>query len=357
MSNKQSIEEIISNKPGVESVDELCYGNKDFNFEKKLLHIVIENPNLGLQPVDLMIDCTKPMIQESTVSKNDLSIKHSYFFNTAKNTYSVHEIPGISIEKADENDTKLQSVFTYTPMFKFGGIPFSCSHEIPWGWGTWTGSPKPDDKYRFEMHYGIKLDSVYISLDELRMNADCEDVFSEIDDFFIVGAYKGRILTIFDNDMDYSANVSDKKIECHFNPVVVLNCGVPVKYIKTADDLDKQIPKHLRLFEYDIQRKQVLHKLGEVFQQKTSPNNDIPGYPTEIDFIVKTGLHEFTLLSYDRFKNNSDFWITNIRCSTDGSDPKTVIKKCDFRGLCQNINAIQRARANHFNKMYGGNIK
>ena len=355
MPDKSSIEEIISNKPGVESVNELCYGNKNWNFDKSLLRIIIENPNLGLQPVDLMLGFKKPALQENAVSKDDLSIKHSYLFNTAKNAYPVCEIPSISFEKFDDGDTKLQCIFKCTPMFKFGGIPFSCSHEIPWEWGIWTGSPQPDDKYRFEMHYGIKLDSVYISLNELKTVADFQDVFSEIDDFFIVGDCNSRILTIFDNDIDYLANGSDKKIECHFNPIVVLDRGVPVKYIKTADDLEpfvyQKIPE--RRAEYTLQRKQVLHKLGNVFQQA---DYDINGYPTEIDFIVKTGLHEFTLLSYDRFKNKGDFWITNIRCSTDGTDPQTVIKKCDFRGLEQNINAIQRARANHFNKMYASKV-
>lgn len=359
MSEDWSIEEVISNKPGVESVQELCYGNKEWIFSKKLLDIIIENPNLGLRPVDLMLGYKTPVLQENAVSKDDLSIKNSYFFNTPQNVCPVHEIPGISTEKFDDNDTKMESVFKCTPMFKFGGIPFSCSHKIPWEWGTCTGDPKPDDKYRFEMLYGIKLDSVYISLNELRTVASFQDVFSEIDDFFIVGTHNGKILTIFDNDMDYSANGSYKKTECHFNPVVVLDRGVPVKYIKTADDSQpfehKQIPE--RKYEYDLQRKQVLHKLGEVFQQTKPNDNCITGYPTEIDFIVKTGLHEFTLLSYDRFKNNGDFWITNIRYNTDGTDPKTIINKCDYKNLQQNINAIQRARANHFNKMYTSKVK
>ena len=356
MPEKQSLEEIISKKPGVKSVQDLCYGDKDWHFDNLLLRMVLENPNLGLEPVDLMIDYPKTVLQANAIAKDDLSIKHSYFFNNYQNVYPVSKIPSISIEKVNETDKKIQGIFECLPYFKFGGMPFQCSHKIPLEFGTWTEKPKTEDRCRFKINYGINLDNVYISLNELITVAEWNDVFSEIDDFFVVGANGGKLLTIIDNDMDYSVCGSNNKTECHFKPVFVLDRGVPVKYIKTADDNHpferKYIPE--RQLEYELQRKHVLHNLGDIFKQTKVTNDDIIGYPTEIDFVVKTGLHQFTVLSYDRFKNNGDFWITNVQCHMDGTDPQTVIKKCDFQNLHQNINAIQRARADHFNKMYAG---
>ena len=58
------------------------------------------------------------------------------------------------------------------------------------------------------------------------------------------------------------------------------------------------------------------------------------------------------MLSYDRFSKSGDFWITDVRYNNDSGDPECVIKKCNFWNLQQNIKDIQRARANHFNKMY-----
>ena len=164
-------------------------------------------------------------------------------------------------------------------------------------------------------------------------------------------------MIIIDNDLDYSACGSGEKYDCYFKPVFCMDRGVPVKYIKTVDDAKPMqsafIPE--RRFEYDMQRKQTLKNLNNVF--KPSGMKEINGYPTEIDFIVKTGLREFVFLSYDRFKNDGDFWFTKVNYSLDGADPKSVIKKCDFRNLQQNINLLQRARANHFNKMYAQNSK
>jgi len=287
-------------------------------------------------------------------SKDDLSFENSRFFNSFKDMGFVHKIPGISIETEESSNSKLEGIFKYFPFFKFGGIPFKCSHEIPWEWGVFSGIQKTEDKYMFEMHYGIKIDSVYISLNELASVANFGGVLSEIDDYFVVGNHDNTVLTIIDNDLDYCVKDSVENNECHFKPVFCIDCGVPVKYIKTADDskpfLYKCIPE--RRFEYNLQRKQTLNKLNNVFKQPLYEDNHISGYPTEIDFIVKTGLRQFTFLSYDRFQNNGDFWITNVNYNVDGSDPVSVIKKYDFRNLPQNIKSIQQARANHFNKMY-----
>lgn len=289
--------------------------------------------------------------------KDDLSFNNSRFFYDVNGGYSVNQIPQISVyDEEYGHKSKLYSICDYFPLFKFGGISFKCTHKIPEQYNyIYSGDVEPEDRYFFETRYNIKIDNVYISLAELFSVADWSGILSTVDDFIIAGNHNNTLLTIIDNDLDYSANGSTEKYDCYFKPVFCLDRGVPVKYIKTVDDSRPMergaVPK--ARFEYDMQRKSVLKKLNDVFDK----DGIINGYPTEIDFVVKTGLREFVFLSYDRFKNNGGFYLTKVNYSLDGTDPKYVIKKCDFRNLQQNINLLQRARANHFNKMYAQNSK
>jgi hypothetical protein len=291
---------------------------------------------------------------------DDLSINNSQFFNRFDNVYRVNQIPHISIDDGGEiGRNKLGNIFNYFTYFKFGNVPFICSHDIDDGAAIFPGTQTVKDKDIFEMRYGIKLEGVYISLNELQDVADYSGIVSEIDDFFVVGNYDNTVLTIIDNDLDYSARESIEKYKCNFKPVFVLDRGIPVKYIKVVDDnkpfYNKYVPE--RRLEYNLQRKQHLKKLNDVFKHPDKQDNFISGYPADIDFVVKTGLRQFSLLSYDRFSNTGDFWITNVRYNNDGRDPEFIIKKCNFWNLQQNIKAIQRARANHFNKMYAAKEK
>ncbi len=291
--------------------------------------------------------------------KDDLSLNNSYFFGGVSGCYRVNQIPQINVYEEEPGfKSKLYGICDYFPLFKFGGISFKCTHKIPEQYNyIYSGKVEPEDRYFFETKYNIKIDNVYISLAELFSVADWSGILSVVDDFIIAGNHDNSVLTIIDNDLDYSACGSGEKYDCYFKPVFCIDRGVPVKYIKTVDDSKPMenafVPE--RRFEYDMQRKQTLKNLNNVF--KPSGVKEISGYPTEIDFIVKTGLHEFVFLSYDRFKNDGDFWFTKVNYSLDGADPRSVIKKCDFRNLQQNINLLQRARANHFNKMYAQNSK
>lgn len=300
-------------------------------------------------------DCMQQVVTiPNVLSKDDLSFSNSRFFCDCNGGYRVNQIPQISVYDEEYGiRSKLYSIYDYFALFKFGGIPFQCTHKIPEQYNfIYSGVVEPEDRCFFETRYNIKIDNVYISLDELCSVADWNGVFSIVDDFIIAGNHDNTVLTIIDNDLDYSACGSGERYDCYFKPAFCIDKGVPVKYIKTVDDsrpMEKiSVPE--RRFEYDMQRKQTLKKLGNVF--KLSTKDGISGYPTEIDFVAKTGLREFVFLSYDRLKNNGDFWFTKVNYSLDGSDPESVIKKCDFRNLQQNINLVQRARACHFNKMY-----
>lgn len=290
--------------------------------------------------------------QPKVVLKDDLSLNNSYFFGGVSGCYSVNQIPQINVYEEEPGfKSKLYGICDYFSFFKFGGISFKCTHKIPEQYNyIYSGDVKPEDRYFFETRYNIKINNVYISLDELFSVADWSGILSTVDDFMVAGNHNNTLLTIFDNDFDYSANGSTEKYDCYFKPVFCLDRGVPVKYIKTVDDSRPMergdVPK--ARFEYDMQRKSVLKKLNNVFDK----DGVINGYPTAVDFVVKTGLREFVFLSYDRFKNNGGFYLTKVNYSLDGTDPKYVIKKCDFRELEQYIKNVQRARAYHYNKMY-----
>jgi hypothetical protein len=282
-----------------------------------------------------------------------IHIKDNLSFNSSGAFDISCKIPQINIYREYDTEPKIKGVFDNFPLFKFGGIPFTCSHGNLGEFGIISGIASDADRNMFNVQYGINLDKVYISLNELSSVAGFSGVFSEIDDFIVVGNNDNTLLTIIDNDLDYSAKYSHEKRECHFQPVLCIDRAVPVKYIKTADDAkpfhNQQIPE--RRIEYNLQRNQTLEKLNNIFSQTT--HNQIYGFPTDIDFVAKTGLHEFTILNYNRFGTRVDFWITNVRCDTNDGNPKTVIKKCNFQNLPDAINNIQRARATHFDKMYG----
>lgn len=294
-------------------------------------------------------------------SKDDLSFNNSRFFSDVDGACQVNQIPQINVYEEEPGiKSKLYSICDNFAFCNFGGIPFQCTHKMPEQYNfIYSGHVKPEDRCFFETHYNIKINNVYISLGELISVADYDGVFSIVDDFIIAGNHDNTVLTIIDNDLDYSACGSVERYDCYFKPAFCIDRGVPVKYIKTVDDSRPMenmfVPE--RRFEYNMQRKQTLKKLNHVFASPDKKDNVISGYPTEIDFVVKTGLHEFVLLSYDRLKNNGDFWFTKVNYSLDGSDPKSVIKKCDFQNLQQNIGALQRARASHFNKMYNQKCK
>lgn len=148
--------------------------------------------------------------------------------------------------------------------------------------------------------------------------------------------------------------VHAKKHACNFRPVFCVDQGVPVKYIKTVNDDGMFTREYVaeQRHKYAQQRTQTLKKLGEFYRCNNPNDYAVTGYPTDIDFIVKTGLCEFTFLCYDRSSQRGDFLITRVRYKTDGTDPKYTINKCDFRNLPRKIDDIHRARAMHFNKMY-----
>ena len=350
MAEEQSKEEII-----LEAEKKLCSdsNHRPLSFDMILLQNGI--PFKEIRDVRFFDWVQHKNENPKAFSKDNFSLDNSYFFYRVAKSYSFNQIPQFSVYNDEYSyDSKLSAVCNNFAFFKFGGIPFQCSHKIPEMYNyIYSSNPKPEDRYMFEMRYGIKIDNVYISLSEL-LSAGRNGFLSMVDDFMVVGNYNNTILTIFDNDLDYSMRDSSEKYNCHFKPVFCINYGVPVKYIKTVDDSKPMQNAFVRecQIEYDMQRKQVLQKLNNVFAVPVVKDNSISGYPTEIDFIVKTGLREFTFLSYDRFYNNGDLWIMKVNYSLDGADPKSVIKKCSFQNLQQNINVIKYTRACHFNKMY-----
>ena len=121
--------------------------------------------------------------------KDDLSFNNSRFFNDVNGGYRVNQIPQISVyDEEYGHKSKLYSICDYFPLFKFGGIPFQCTHKIPEQYNfMYSGIVEPEDRYFFETRYNIKINNVYISLDELFSVANWSGIFSVVDDFIIAG--------------------------------------------------------------------------------------------------------------------------------------------------------------------------
>ena len=187
---------------------------------------------------------------------NDLQLTSSLFLNRLGAVHSVPEIPRADVDDADNLEPKLKQIFDEFPFFKFGGVPFVCTHDYLWG--IYPGL-HGHDKDMFEIRYGIKLSDVYISLNELQSVASFNSIFSIIDDFIITGNHDDTVLTIIDNDLPYGAKNSFEKHECHFKPIFCIDQGVPVKYIKIVNDNDKILYSHQYVSEqrhqYAEQRK------------------------------------------------------------------------------------------------------
>lgn len=359
MSDEEYLEEIISAKPGVPSVKQILYGYYGCTPTEEPLEDIILN-NTNLEPVDLMQYQGPLGKPPKHALSTDLSLVNSNFFNAYKGAYPINSIPHICMANDNLEDTDspldLKEIFDEFPFFHFGGLSFTCTHEYNWNFRH----EKSGARDVFETRYGIKIDEVYISLNELSHVANFAGIITSIDDFLVTGNYNDTILTIWDNDFTYSSKDSLEKQECNFRPAFAIDRGIPLKYIKTVDDTapfsgrrDEKLQQ-----EYNIQRKLHLAKLNNIFRHHDTNRKDfINDYPAEIDFIVKTGLRKFTFLSYDRFLQNGDFFITNVHYNTDGTDPKYAIKKCGFQDLPQQIKMIQCARASHFNKMYSGKIQ
>ena len=349
MSDKSLSKEVIANKTGVDPDQYLETVSTKLEKDFPLNHYLIKNFKFS----KLAKYWDWPDLYHKTLV-NDLQLKSSWFLNRLGNVYPIPEIPRADLKDPDDSEPKLKQIFDEFPFFEFGGVPFVCTHDYLWN--TDPGQ-NGHDKDMFEIRYGIKLKDVYISLYELQSVASFNSLFSIIDDFIVTGNHDDTVLTILDNDLPYGAKGSAEKYDCHFKPVFCLDQGVPVKYIKTVNDNDNTL--HSKQYEseqrrkYTDQRKYTLKKLGEFYKNNNPKDNEIVGYPTDIDFIVKTGLHEFTFLSYDRFSKQCNFLITNVRCDNNSDDLKYTIKKCNFQQLPQTINDIQRARSIHFNKMYG----
>ena len=348
MPDKPSLQEVVANKTGIEP------DQYDKTLSASLKKYLALDSCLGKYfPFRLLAKYwTFPNFYHKTLV-NDLRLESSWFLNRFGSIYPMPAIPSPDMDDADDSEPKLKQIFDEFPFFKFGGVPFVCSHDY-----LWNNHPGQNsrDKDVFEIRYGIKLSDVYISLYELQSVASFNSIFSMIDDFIITGNDDNTVLTIIDNDLPYGATDSVEKYECHFKPIFCLDQGVPVKYIKTVNDDDKIL--HNRWYEadrrhqYAEQRTQVLKKLGEFYKINNPNDYSVVGYPIDIDFVVKTGQHEFTFLGYDRFSNNGNFLITNVRCAANTGELKYTIKKCNFTQMPEQINAIQRARAIHFNKMY-----
>lgn len=352
MPDEPSLAEIIVDKTGIEP-DQYLKGCQDRLKEDADLSQVILN-NTNLRPVDLMqyfpVDThyNKPLV-------NDLKLRNSRFLNQFGNIYTVPKIPQARMADGDDDihsDPKLVRICDEFPYFMFGGVSFTCTHDYWWGPDPKSNAHAKD---MFEIQYGIKLSDVYISLEELASTACMNSIFTEIDDFFVTGNYDNTVLTIWDNDLPYGAQGSCEKHACNFRPVFCVDQGVPVKYIKTVNDDGMFTREYVaeQRHKYAQQRTQTLKKLGEFYRCNNPNDYAVTGYPTDIDFIVKTGLCEFAFLCYDRSSQRGDFLITRVRYKTDGTDPKYTINKCDFRNLPRKIDDIHRARAMHFNKMYG----
>ena len=340
-------EENIANNTGISPDESLETGvtklKKDSHLETYLLKNFKISRLMSYWPV--------PQLYKKTLA-NDLQLKNSLFLN--RDIYSVPEIPKPDMDNLDDSESKLEQIFEEFPFFKFGGVPFVCTHDYLWGNRPGLNGHAKD---MFEIRYGIKLSDVYISLNELQSVASFNSLFTVIDDFFVTGNHDDTVLTVVDNNLPYGAKESSNRHECHFRPVFCLDQGIPVKYIKTADDNGKlfssQKYESEQRHKYAEQRNYTLKKLGEFYKTNSPNDNAVVGYPTDIDFVVKTGLCEFTFLCYDRFSKSGDFFITNVCYDNDGKDLKYVINRCDFKNLPQQIKAIQCARVKHFNKMYG----
>ncbi len=317
----------------------------------------------GIEPVvllDYQLRDNQAPIHERKFLVNDLQLDSSLFLNKCGNVYQVPKIPRVCLNtklELDYYESKLAQICNEFSHFQFGGISFTCTHDYWWG-------PDQKDNARakdmFERLYRINISDVYISLNELCSVADHESLFTEIDDFFVTGNYDDTVLTILDNDLTYDAKGSCAKNECHFRPVFCIDRGVPVKYIKRVNDNNEIFRSRKyeseQRHKYAEQRTLTLKKLGEYYKTN-NPNYDATiGYPTDIDFVVKTGLREFTFLCYDRSSIKGNFFITNVRYDNDGNDLKYIIRKCDFQNLPKTINAIQCARVSHFNKMYNPKV-
>lgn len=352
MSNELSIEEIIANKTNI--APDQCLKNPYQDDVPSYTLLKYFKPSKLMQYYTHLL----PIHYHKSLA-NDLKLGSSIFLNQFKDIYPLPDIPQARMddqydEDSVHSDPKLQQVFDEFPFFKFGGVSFQCTHDY-----LWCADPKENARAKdaFEIRYGIKLSDVYISLDELASVTSLNSLFSEIDDFLIVGNHDDTVLTILDNDLPYGARESSEKYECHFKPVFCIDQGVPVKYIKTVNDngemfRSKEYESNQR-HQYAEQRKKTLKKLGEFYKTNNPNDYSVVGYPTDIDFVVKTGMHEFTLLGYDRFLQNGNFFITNVRYDRAGEDLKYTIKKCNFRQLPQQLDVIQKTRALHFNKMYG----
>ena len=359
MSDEEYIEEIISANPDVPSVKQILYGYSGHAPTEETMETIILN-NTDLRPVDIMQYQGPLGASPRHALSTDLSLVNSNFFNAYTGDYPVNSIPHICMANDNIEDMDspldLKEIFDEFPFFHFGGLSFTCTHEYDWNFKH----EKSGARDIFETRYGIKIDEVYISLNELSRVADFAGIITSIDDFFVTGNYNDTILTIWDNDFTYSSKDSLEKQECNFRPAFAIDRGIPLKYIKTTNDKEPFSGKRDEKLqqEYNIQRKLHLAKLNNIFRHHDANGKDfLNDYPAEIDFIVKTGLRKFTFLSYDRFLQNGDFFITNVHYNTDGTDPKYVIKKCSFQDLPQQIKMIQCARASHFNKMYSGKIK
>lgn len=347
MFNEPSSPEVIANKTGVEPDQYL----KD-NLTELKKSFPLQNYLMRHFKIGKLMSYWLPLIPEyyRKTLAGDLQLGNSCFWG--HNIYPVPEIPQIHMDDCDTSPD-IQMVFDEFPFFTFGGVSFKCTHEYIWN------EPKKGNahaKDMFEIRYGIKLSDVYISLNELNSVASLGALFSVIDDFFVTGNHDNTVLTVLDNDLPYGAQGSTDKHECHFKPVFCIDQGIPVKYIKTvADDKSSNSRQYMaeQRHRYAEQRTHTLKKLGEFYKINNLNDNSVIGYPTDLDFIVKTGLREFCFLSYDRSSAKGNFFITNVRYDNNGNDLKYIIKKCNIRQLSQIINTIQCARAQHFNKMYG----
>ena len=349
MPDEPSFEEVIANKTGVEPGQYCETTQTKLNKDTLLQHYLIEHFKFS----KLAKYWEFPHFYHKTLV-NDLQLSSSLFLNRLGTVYHVSKIPSADIDGTDETTPKIARIFDEFPFFKFGGVPFVCTHDYIWNTRSGTNGHAKD---MFEINYGIKLSDVYISLNELQSAASFNSLFSMIDDFFVTGNYDDTVLTIFDNDLPYGAKDSSTKHECHFKPIFCIDQGVPVRYIKTVSDNNNVLCSHQyesgQRHKYAEQRKFVLTKLGEFYKTSNPNDNSVDGYPTDIDCIVKTGLHEFTFLSYDRFSKQGNFLITNVRYDNNTDNLQYTMKKCTFIQMPGQINAIQRARAMHFNKMYG----
>ncbi len=350
MPDEPSFEEVVANKTGVEP-GQFCdceTTQTKLNKDTLLQHYLIEHFKFS----KLAKYWEFPHFYHKTLV-NDLQLTSSLFLNRLRTVYPVSKIPSADIDGTDETTPKIARIFDEFPFFKFGGVPFVCTHDYIWNTRSGTNGHAKD---MFEINYGIKLSDVYISLNELQSAASFNSLFSMIDDFFVTGNHDDTVLTIIDNDLPYGTKDSVTKHECHFKPIFCIDQGVPVKYIKTVSSDKIFFPSWYeseQRHKYAEQRKSVLKKLGEFYKTNNPNDYSVVGYPTDVDFIIKTGLHEFTFLGYDKFSKQDCFYITNVRYDNNTDNLKYTIKKCNFIQMPGQINAIQRARAMHFNKMYG----